>query len=270
MIVMAGLIFNPQFSIQGGLTVTRTLDSHGGEIVDINGALLQQIKPVIMRPDAELVHTVSYDKYIHDDEGVTIPSYTTSSTTLKASASLSPTVAVNMNDYNYYVLVRALTVPKYNVTTVGKGRVEYCFAAAAYEIVEIPADSISALINPNVKIATRGIVVSSAGNSTRNVYWSSNAAIAAYNTAAYGTCQTVTAPAATASAITLKSPALIIRGHTTYLASTYFNAITDIRYQWVQDVYRAPKNDLAFDGWSLFNETMDVIACADSATHKLR
>ena len=246
-----------------------------GKTAYVNGVKLtgsgsrSTLKPIVMRPDAEKVHTVTYDKYIHEDEKVTIPAYTTTSTTLKASETLSPTVSINTTDYNYYILQRTLTIPEYNVSTKGKGRVEYTFCSNAYEIVEYPANTFSALIDPSVKITGKNVNVTTSGNMAKIVYWSSGSAITAYSSAAYGTTTTITAPTASTTAITLKTPALIIRGHTTYFTSTYFNALTDVRYQYIIEVYRAPKNNLAFDGWGLYTQSMDIISCAGSATHKL-
>lgn len=253
----------------GNIEVIETPDSHGGTIVTINGPVSGgSVVPVIMRPDAELVTSVSYDKYIHEDEGVTIPAYTSTAKVLLAAATLSPTVAIDTTNYNYYVLERGLTIPEYSVTSVGKGRVEYSFFSSMYEIVDFAAKAIKSLINPNVGIA-RSIAMYQAGNCTRLNYYSSTTAIASYSTASYGTYQTVTAPTANTTTLTLKSPAFGVRGHTTYFTNTYFNAVTDIRYQYVIDVYRAPKDHLSFDGWPLYCQSLNIIGCADSSTHKL-
>ena len=60
-----------------------------------------------------------------------------------------------------------------------------------------------------------------------------------------------------------------IRGHTTYFTSTYMNAVTDIRYQYVIEVYRAPKNHLNIDGWGSTQNLQHVLECVNSTTHKL-
>ena len=222
-----------------------------------------------MRPDAEKIKTVSYDKLIHTDEQITIPAYTTTATVLKASETLSPTVSLDTTTYSYYVLERGLTIPTYSVTSVAKGRFEYGYFAAMYEITDFAAGAFKSILNPSLATTSKTVGTYSAGNVARIIYYSSGTAITNYATAAYGCYQTVTAPSATSSALTLKTPALGIRGHTTYFVKTYFNALTDIRYQYVIEVYRAPKNGLNFVGWGLYNQAMDVMACADSNTHKL-
>lgn len=253
----------------GGIEIVETPDSHGGTIIEINGTpSVATLNPWVMRPDAEKVYTLSYDKYIVADEGVTFPAYTTTARTLKASQTISPTVARDPANYNYYVAERALSIPEYSVTTKAKGRVEYSFASAFYEIVDYPANTISALLN-NTKVTALSYSIFSAGNNVGLVYWSSGTALARYASAAYGVAQTITAPTCTASAITIKTPALIARGHTTYFTSTYMNAVTDARYQYIIEVYRAPKEHLSFDGWGLFNMSDHIMDCVHSSTHTL-
>ena len=253
----------------GGIEIVETPDSHGGTIIEINGTpSVATLNPWVMRPDAERVYTLSYDKYIVADEGVTFPAYTTTAQTLKASKTISPTVARDPANYNYYVAERALSIPEYSVTTKAKGRVEYSYASAFYEIVDYPANTISALLN-NTKVTALSYAIFSAGNNAGLVYWSSGTALARYSTAAYGVAQTITAPTCTASAITIKTPALITRGHTTYFTNTYMNAVTDVRYQYIIEVYRVPKEHLSFDGWGLYNMSEHVMDCVHSSTRKL-
>jgi hypothetical protein len=252
----------------GGIEVIETPDSHGGTIVEINGTVSRAMNPWVMRGDAEKVYTLSYDKYIVADDGVTIPAYTTTSQTLKASETISPTVPYDYSNYNYIVAERCLTIPEYSITTKAKGRVEYSYSNAFYELVDYPANTISALIDGK-KLASRSYSLFAAGNNSGLIYWTSGTAITRYTSAAYGTAQTVTAPTSSASAITIKTPALIVRGHATYFSSTYMNALTDIRYQYVIEVYRAPKNSMSFDGWGMYNMSLHCIDCAQSATHTL-
>ena len=218
----------------------------------------------VLRPDAELVTSYTYDKFIHADEGVTMPAYTTTSTTLKASASLTPTVSMDLTNYNYEVLIRTLSIPTYNVTTKAKGRVEYSFVSALYEVCEFPANTFHALIDPTKALTSRSTSIYAVGAGSRIIYYSSGTAIAAYASNAYGPNQTITAPAVSGTTLTLKSPALITRGHTTYYTNTYMNATTDIRYQYIIDVYRSPKNNLNLDGWGVYTQAEHIVDCVDN------
>lgn len=250
------------------VSVTETPDSHGGTIIEINGTVSRAMNPWVMRGDVEKVYTLSYDKHIVDDEGVTFPAYTTTAQTLLASQTISPTVAYDPTNYNYFIAERALSIPEYSVATKGKGRVEYTYANAFYELVDYPKNVISAIIS-DTKITSRSYSIFASGNNVGIVYWSSGTALARYASAAYGVAQTITAPSVGASAITIKTPALITRGHTTYFTNTYMNAVEDVRYQYIIEIYRAPKNSMSFDGWGMYNMSLHSIDCAVSANHTL-
>lgn len=230
------------------------------------------LKPFVIRPDATLEKTYTYDKMLHADEHITIPSYTTTSTTLIASANLTPTYTCDFTNYDYYVLIRMATIPTYNITTKGKGRQEYAINGAMYEITRTPANTMHALVDTTKYYASVANVVYQAGNFVREVYYSSSSAITYYASAAYGYNQTATAPAmnsGTGSTLTLKSPAFIVRGNTSYFVNTYMNAVTDVRYQYVIDVYRAPKSNLNLDGWGLTQQWLQMCKDIQSSTHKL-
>lgn len=223
----------------------------------------------VMRPDAELVQTWSYDKMMYADEGIAPKAYTTTSTTVKASASLTPTVTLDFTNYDYYVAIRMATIPEYSITTVGKGREEYALNGALYEITRTPANTIHALIDSSKYYTSASTAVYSAGNYVREVYYSSSTAITFYGSASYGYNQTVVAPSVSSSKLTVKSPTFITRGSTTYFVNTYMNAVTDVRYQYVIELWRAPKGNLNIDGWGLDQQWMKMCEDIQSNTHKL-
>lgn len=109
-----------------GVTVSSSakLDTYDDYIAQISGGGSNPLKFGVLRPDAELIKTFSYDKYIVEDEKVTLPAYNTTTQTLKASETLTETVATDLTTYNYYVLIRMLTIPKYNTNAIAKGRFE--------------------------------------------------------------------------------------------------------------------------------------------------
>lgn len=224
--------------------------------------------PFAVRPDAELIQTYTYDKHASADEGWTIPAYTTTAQTLKAAANLSPTVTVDLANYRYFVVERFLTIPEYSVTTKGKGRQEYTFCSYIYEITRANANRMPTIIDPTKKItAVQNIV---ATNSLyRLLYWSSSSAIALYASNGYGAYMTPTAPAPSGSTLTVKAPAFCVRGHATYFTNTYMNALTDIRYQYVIEVYRAPVGNLNEDGWEQEQALQRLLDCINATDHKL-
>lgn len=225
------------------------------------------IKSAVIRPDAELVKTYAYDKLIHQDEEITIPAYTTTATTLKATEDLG-TYTLDYANYNYYVVERMLTIPSYSVATVAKGRCEYHIASHIYEIAEVLANEFITLDGSAKKYTSRTVSLPVSAF-YREFYWSAATTVTVYSTAAYSTYQVVTAPAVSSGTLTVKSPALTIRGHATYLSSTYFNAITDIRYQYVIEIWRSPKNHLNLDGYGQTTNLKHIMDCVNSNNKKL-
>lgn len=233
------------------------------------------LKMGVIRPDAQLIATLSDDVSWVNDLELTIPAYTTTSQTLLAASDMTPTVALtDLDNYNYYVLERALTIPTYNIATLAKGREEYQFCAAAYEIVSFPANTFSTL-DGTKSYEKRNNAVYLAGNYTRLVYWSSDTAISVYGSAAYGCTTTMTAPAISSSSalspnLTIRFPAIVARGHTTYFTSTFMNATTDARTQFVAEVYKVPKgSDYGINGWGLRSQAEHVLDCIDTTNHDL-
>ena len=227
------------------------------------------LKPGVLLPAFESVKKWSYDKYLHEDEEITIPAYTTTSTTLIASAASTTTYTCDFDTYHYLVSIRMLTIPEYSVTTVGKGRQEYGLNGAIYEITNTPANTMSAIFDPTLKITSDTRATFSAGNFVGIVYYSNGTTLARYASAAYGYNQTVTAPAVSGSTLTLKSPTFITRGHTTYFTSTYMNKVTDVRYQYIQAVFRIKKNEYNLSGWSLMTQWQKMLTDTLSNSHTL-
>ena len=125
-----------------GQTVTAPL---GYYPQDASKAVPIILKPTVMRPDAELIQSYSYDKHAVSDESITLPAYTTTAQTLKASANLSPTITMNGDDYTFFVVERFLTIPEYNVTSVAKGRQEYTYCTYLYDLTRVPANTVKTI-----------------------------------------------------------------------------------------------------------------------------
>lgn len=232
----------------GGVEIVETQDSHGGTIIEITGTQsIGKVKEHVLRPDAELVQTWTRDFRVVEDEGITLPAYSTTATTLIASTNID-TYDGSPTEYHYLIAERMLTIPEYNITTKAKGRGEYCATSALYEWLYNPANEIKSL--DGSKSYGQYSQMAAYGAFTRYVYWSSATAVAPYTSNAYGAAQGVTAPAvASNKTITIKSPTVTLRGHTTYFTSTYYNALTDIRCQYIIELWRVPVETGSVIGW---------------------
>ena len=251
-------------------SITGTYEGSGGTVT---------LKPYAIRPDAELLQTYSDDFLVVTDKSVTIPAYVTSSTTLiTGGTALTPVLTLSNANYRYLIVMRYLTIPQYNITTTDLGRQEYTVMSSMYEIPAFATNVFSALVN-TTKYASRNVAVLAAGNAfIRCIYWSSATAIKPYTANSYGCAQTInTAPAissgtAASPTLTFYTPNVVIRGSSTYLSSTYWSAITDIRCQYIYEVYRIPastSSTYGIDGWGHYNNMNKLITCAQSSTHKL-
>lgn len=218
-----------------------------------------------IRPDAELVKKWTYDKKIVADEGVTIPAYSTSEQTLKASSTLE-TVTSDWNNYNYLEIHRCLVYPIYNSNELGKGREEYYILASGNYFRSYPANMFTALVNSTKSTAT------SYTNSVlplyiAYIYWS-NSTTLSLQTSSYGCFCKFSTLSANSSGITIKSPALVMQGHTNYFDSTNWGNVTDIRYQWIIELYRIP---LSADvkGWECDSQMYHARDCVNTDSHTL-
>ena len=237
------------------------------------------LTPYTIRPDAELIQSWTDDFLVVTDKNVTIPAYTTTSTTLiTGGTALTTKPTISSADYRWYIVLRHLTIPIYSSTTKAAGRQEYTAMSSMYEIVNILGKTAKALVS-DTYYASRNVTVQATGNAfIRCVYWSSGSAIKLYTANSYGCAQTInTAPAissATADAptITFYTPNVVIRGSSSYLSSTYWGYITDIRCQYKYELYRIPKttgSTYGISGWGQYNNMIKIMNDAQTTTHKL-
>ena len=220
-----------------------------------------------IRPDAELIKTYTNDSLAVTDDKASMPSYNSSkAVTILASANLSGTVTLDYDNYDYFAIERFLTIPVYNTDTIAASRNDYAIASVAYELVDIPASTFKS--QSGVTYASRSVGAAAYTN-YRMLYYTSASAVSVYTSTTYGIHQVTAAPAVSSGKWTFKSPTLQFRGSTTYLTSAVYGTITDIRRQFVINVYRAPKGNLNLDGWGLQQQALHIIDCAKSNTHTL-
>lgn len=262
-----------QLSTKGEISVTPSTETQTFNVknrymtgnVIVNPIPLQNI---LIRPDAEKIKTYSNDSLVVTDDEVTLPDYNSSkAVTIKASANLSGTVTLDFDNYNYFVIERFLTTPVYNTNTPAVSRNEYSIGTVAYELLDIPANTFSAA--NGTKYASRAVGVA-AYTGYRLLYWSSASAVGVYTSTTYGIHQVAAAPSISSGKLTLKSPTLQFRGSSSYLTSAVYGTITDIRRQFVIDVYRSPKGQLNIDGWGLNQQALSILNDVNNNNGKLR
>lgn len=215
------------------------------------------LKPYLLRPDAELVETYTHDSLVVTDDEVTLPAWkSTAATTILASENLTPQITLDYENYDWFVLERFLTAPVYSTDTPAKSRNEYSIGSVMYELVSIPADSFKAA---NGTLYASRSVGTNAYTCYRLLYWSSASALGVYTSTSYGIHQVATAPSISSGKWTIKTPAVSFRGHSSYLTETVYGTVTDIRRQFAIEVYKAPKSNMNIDGWGLQQQAMRIL-----------
>ena len=232
-----------------------------------NASKTISLKPTVLRPDAQLVQSYTFDQWAVDDLELTIPAYTTTAQSLKATSNLSPTITVDATTETFFVVEKFLTIPEYSITTKAKGRQEYTYCVYFYELARVPANTVYSIDRTGSVTSATNIIATM--STYRELYWSTASALTLYGSNGYGCYQTPTAPTFSGSTLTIKAPVLGVRGSTSYFTSTFMNALTDIRYQYIIDVYKAPKEALGIDGWITNEAVNHILECANSTTHKL-
>ena len=230
--------------------------------VNVSGGSAQ-ITPGILRPDAELVQTWSYDKYIVADENVTIPAYTTTLTTLKASETLTTSTGNDLSSYDYGMTCWYLATPVYSSETVGAGRFEVYASCNISDWVDIRNNEIVVKGN-DVGFTSNNSISYSTCISRASDYMTST-------TMSYGASlahHTMTQNTYSGD-VTAYSPDLRIRGHSTYFSQTFWELLTDIRYQYVIKLYRIEKGAANIDGLERKSALLHIFDCYNSASGTL-
>ena len=221
----------------------------------------------VIRHDAELVYSYTYDRNIVRDEGITLPQYTMNLIRLKESEELSSTIPFDSN-YYYLVLSRMLTIPIYSINVGGQGREEYCYTTQGYELIYFPSGTFKTL-NNGTEYGFPVYSFNSRGGITEQMTWISDTDIDVYSVNSLGVTQIPRSPGLGSSSIFVYSPTFQIRGNDFYFSETYYNALTDVRFQYVIEVWRVLRGSMNSNGWTTTQELELGINCAQSETHKL-
>lgn len=217
------------------------------------------VKPFVIRGDAQLVQSYGADELLVTDLETAIPAYSTSAKTLITGASLTPTITLDYANYNYYVDLRTLVIPIYDTTTKQKGRCDYTINSYHYEVVEAPANEMLTIDRAKVVSSSRSVAVTALGSISKEIYWTGSTSVTNVTNSTYGAYCTAQAPTVSSDVLTVKAPNYLVRGSTTYMTSGAWGHMTDVRYQWKIDVWRAPKGNTD-DGWQHTTNLRHVLA----------
>lgn len=250
-----------------------------GKLAYVNGSLVTgtnqgggggAVKVGALRPDAVLDQSWTYDKKIVADESIAIPSYTTTNTALKSATVLASNKALDNTQYDYMLTARGLAIPIYSSSAKGKGRIEYTVYSYAYEIDCLSPNTVKI---GNVSSGNYGSITSSYSSVNMMVYWSNGSTVqtstGSYGAFISGIIVTNSSNSSTgAPKITISSPSFAIRGSNNYFTSTYWGYVTDIRYQYIIELWKMPRTS-SVDGFTLTSQLVHAAECAQSASGTL-
>ena len=238
-----------------------------GFVSDINSLAL---KRMVLRHDAELIHTASYDAMLVADEGNTIPAYTSAETMIRGSEPILVTT-VDVEAYDYLLVERALTIPVYSVSPYQRPYWhEYHIVCGIYECAIREKNLFQAISSDDTNTNASSNTYSITGNSILS--WDKTGTNFVINgSAVYGLRQSLQTPSlTTAGLLKANKPGVYIRGAASSFPPACWEAVEDARLQYVFDVYRIPKGRLNFDGWGYKQLVKFCAECVNSADHKLR
>lgn len=222
------------FYNSNGEQTTGTASGGGGTFTPVRG---------VIRPDATLMKKWTYDKKAVTDEKLTIPAYTTSITTLKES-SLIEAYAIDLtefSDYDFYISERYLTIPVYSSNERMKGKIIFSSYSRSYEIAYFKPNTFSF---DGVSNSTKAQYM--LGEGALLVYWLSTAEFITSNVTSYGIFLTAytytTSLRGNSLIINVNSPAIKIRGSSSYFPQAVWNVMTDTRLQYIVELWKVPKD----------------------------
>lgn len=225
------------------------------------------VKQIILRPDAELWRTWTYDGLIVTDEKITIPAYATSQQILMASSRLEE-ITLDDSYYKYAVVARTLSIPIYNTTEIGKGRFEWGASTHIFEDVAVSGEKFKTLVDgSSVSASSMGF---SGGNYYRGVNFGVYVTPVIQTSNTYGAWQSFSAPSFGSGKLRVSSPSFVMRGNDGQYSQQFWEATTDIRYQYVIELWRVPIGSLSYDGWQWAQSFDRILDCLYSQNRKLR
>lgn len=253
-----------QIGITQNGTVTEDVTNYASAEITTN---VPQIKEIAIRPDAEILQSWTYDKRIVADEGIAIPAYTTANQVLITSRQIDE-ITADVDHYRYYVTARSLAIPEYNTADTGRGRFEWSSMVASHGFVFTPMAELHPLVDGEYTIATNS-AAAQGGTSYRGLYFTSSTGISVYATVSYGIWTSYASPTYVVGKIRVNSPSFTMRGQPNILDQPFWEAITDIRFQYVIELWRVPNDSLQYRGWQEQQSVDKALDCLYSANHKL-
>ena len=233
--------------------------------VDVNVPSSQPNGTIAQRYDATLVKTWKADRRVVADDHVTLPPYSTNAQTLVAAENLEAAATDPGSGYCYFLAYRGVIYPIYNTDVQVQGRQEYTIVVYSAEQIYNPGNTFPAINGSGTYVATAPAATGAVNAAHyRHIYWNSTTNMSVYNAGIYGATITFSSPTFATESIVPVSPTIGVRGQNTYMKQSVYETITDIRYQYIIELWRVPRPHIGLDGF--FYNNIDVKLANDLAT----
>lgn len=226
--------------------------------------------PDVLIPNATLIETFTDTRFLVTDDGATLPETLDSSGTNVGTQSAVGTCTLDTNNYYYYVVSFYFAKPEYGNVTPAKAMFDHQIYTQNYEILP---PYVCPVFQSNSNIMTPTLansVVAGSGSFVRSIYWTSASAATSVNNTSYGVLCQLKSPTISGSyannneVLTVYRPNIRFRTHNTYFSSTFYAALTDVKYKYIFKIYRAPKNSsISESGWQL-NQRLQTLISVNS------
>lgn len=224
----------------------------------------------VIRPDAELVQRWSVDHLLVADDGVTLPQAPTDAKADLVASQALPDITIDAVNYKYFVNQRAIAYPIYSSSEIARGRFEYSISESCMEALTFDSGEFVALVDSEKSYAN-GVYAFVGASQYRGVYFTSaSGAMSVYTSATYGLYVVLNTPSVTSSAIRLSTPTLSVRCQANIFDEPLWNLTTDIRYQYIMEVWRVPRGtDRDMNGWTNTMQMERSLGCVLSQSRTL-
>lgn len=240
-------------------------DGYGYSPVNVSVSGGSYTGTIAQRPDATLVKTWKVDRKVVADDHVTLPAYSTNAQTLVEPENLEAATTDPASGYCYFLAYRGVVMPIYNTDVQVQGRQEYTIFVGSLEQIYNPSNTFPAINGSGKFVATAPAATAAWNNQHyRHIYWNSTTNLSVYNAGSYGATISFSSPTVATASIIPVSPTIGVRGQMTYMKADVYETITDIRYQYIIEMWRVKRPNIGLNGF--FYNDCDVRVANDLGT----
>ena len=217
---------------------------YAANVLEEGGSSGIELKKGYIRGDAERVGLYQYDKLMVHDLEKTLPSYTTSANQLLSSVYMTPRVPCDDEHYDYLILSQVLAYPIYDDQTFSAGKFGQFYSVNIADRVMIDENELK-IVNSNVSRASSQSYLFQTNHKGQVYYGADGVAVTTTNIFQ----SDVTVSINNNNEFNIQQGSFKINGNSTFFSSSWWSHMTDIRLQYIHEIYALPKSSTV-RGWT--------------------